>query len=695
LPKTAELWYATDQKNGEAATITYRAWDTTTGSAGSNVDTSSNGGTTAFSAATDTATLTVTDVNDAPVLTAASPSLGLTNQTTPVTIPLSGTFISHGSGTTTSTDVDNGAVVGGIALQGTTGRNAWSYSLDGTTFSPVGTVSGTSALLLPNTAQLRYAADGIHSETATITYRAWDTTSGTAGSKVYPSNIGGSTAFSSVTDVASLTIDYTAPRVSITTPVLTGGTLDAGTSALAITFSEAVTGGGTAANYQLQSAGPDGLLGTADDVIVPLTVSYSGTMATLGFPALPGDVYRLTVHDTLTDAAGNKLDGNGDGHAGGDWVTDFVLVPTSFIGPPTTVTSSNALSVAVGDFNGDGHADLAVVGSFFGVGGIFLGDGKGGFSSDGTFNTGGQDPVTVAAADLNRDGRLDLIAVNYVSNTVSVLLGSGNGTFGTATTFSSGGTDPQCLAVADFNGDGKLDVAITNWASNTVGILLGDGGGGLGNVATFSTGGGWPYAITAADFNGDGALDLAVANRGSANVGILLGNGAGSFGTATSFSSGGSQPQGIAVGDFNGDGKMDVVVSNNTSNTVGILLGNGTGALGAVTTFGSGQTKPMGMAVADFNGDGHADIAVANAGGLVGILVGNGAGSFAAASTLFSGGSNPQGVAIGDFNGDGRPDLAMPSSSSGVVGILLNTDDLAPATFTSPHGLNFDVALVV
>ena len=65
-----------DMQNGEMPTITYRAWDESYGGQGTKVDTTANGGATAFSAATDIATLTVASVNDAPVLTAASPSLG-------------------------------------------------------------------------------------------------------------------------------------------------------------------------------------------------------------------------------------------------------------------------------------------------------------------------------------------------------------------------------------------------------------------------------------------------------------------------------------------------------------------------------------------------------------------------------------------------------------------------------------------
>ena len=140
LPATARLRYTPDMKNGETAAITYRAWDQTYGTPGTDVDTTINGDPTAFSSATDIASLVVTGLNDAPVLTIAHPSLGATTKDLPVTINLAGTFINHGPGTTTITDVDNGAVIGGIALSAATGHGVWSYSLDGSAFSPVGRV---------------------------------------------------------------------------------------------------------------------------------------------------------------------------------------------------------------------------------------------------------------------------------------------------------------------------------------------------------------------------------------------------------------------------------------------------------------------------------------------------------------------------------------------------------------------------
>ena len=184
LPYNAVLRYTPDVGNGGTATITYHAWDTTGGASTGTVDlsqTGATGGSTAYSTATDTASLTVTAVNHAPVLTPATPSLGSIDvHVAAKTISLA-TFINNGTGTTAITDVDTGAVVGGIALTGVTGSGTWAYSLDGTTFTDVGTVSATSALLLPSTAELQYTPTGTSSETATIVYCAWDTTSGTSG----------------------------------------------------------------------------------------------------------------------------------------------------------------------------------------------------------------------------------------------------------------------------------------------------------------------------------------------------------------------------------------------------------------------------------------------------------------------------------------------------------------------------------
>ncbi|MEJ2750121.1 MAG: cadherin-like domain-containing protein, partial [Anaerolineae bacterium] len=57
-----------DNYHGSAGAVTFQAWDQTTGTHGQTGDASVNGGTTAFSTAVETATLTVISVNDKPVL---------------------------------------------------------------------------------------------------------------------------------------------------------------------------------------------------------------------------------------------------------------------------------------------------------------------------------------------------------------------------------------------------------------------------------------------------------------------------------------------------------------------------------------------------------------------------------------------------------------------------------------------------
>ena len=106
---------------------------------------------------------------------------------------------------------------------------------------------------------------------------------------------------------------------------------------------------------------------------------------------------------------------------------------------------------------------------------VLLGNGNGTFQAQQTFATG-IDPFSVAIGDVNGDGKADIVVANSGSNTVSVLLGNGNGTFQTAATFAAG-IDPIAVAVGDLNGDGKLDIVVANEGSNTVSVLLNSANG--------------------------------------------------------------------------------------------------------------------------------------------------------------------------------------------------------------------------
>ncbi len=81
-------------------------------------------------------------------------------------------------------------------------------------------------------------------------------------------------------------------------------------------------------------------------------------------------------------------------------------------------------SVAVGEFNGDGISDLAVVDSYYDKVSVMLGDGKGDFDRTSSFlDLETYDaPWSVAAGEINGDGLHDLAVVYPWSESVSVLL---------------------------------------------------------------------------------------------------------------------------------------------------------------------------------------------------------------------------------------------------------------------------------
>ncbi|MEJ2750122.1 MAG: Ig-like domain-containing protein [Anaerolineae bacterium] len=116
--------------NGSAGNITFRAWDQTDGfsSGQTGVNVFTNGGSTPYSTATETATLTVNSVNDAPVLD-NSGTMVLTDILEDASTILGDTVaaIISSAGGNRITDVDAGAVEG-IAVIGIDNTNGnWQY----------------------------------------------------------------------------------------------------------------------------------------------------------------------------------------------------------------------------------------------------------------------------------------------------------------------------------------------------------------------------------------------------------------------------------------------------------------------------------------------------------------------------------------------------------------------------------------
>jgi len=344
---------------------------------------------------------------------------------------------------------------------------------------------------------------------------------------------------------------------------------------------------------------------------------------------------------------------------------------SGFQTPASYPAGTSPHGIAVGDFNGDGFPDLAVVndnGNNVNAVSILLGNGDGSFRPPPTYQTG-LGPFGVVVADFNGDGIADLVVTNSDSDNVGIFLGNGDGTFQPQQTYAAG-HEPLGIVVGDFNRDGIADLAVVDFVDRGVSILLGNGDGTFQAPQQSFAVGHQPLFITTADFNGDGIADLAITNQLDGTVSVLLGNGDGTFRPQQTYAVG-QTPAGIATADLNGDGFADLVVANTGGGTVGVLLGNGDGTFRAQQTYPT-SPSPYGIAIADFNGDGISDLAVTFLFQGISVLLGNGDGTFQPQQVYqLPQNSAPEQIVTADFNGDGVPDLAAADVQSNQTSVLL------------------------
>ncbi|MGY0781132.1 hypothetical protein ACW7BC_24855 [Azospirillum argentinense] len=201
----------------------------------------------------------------------------------------------NGSGPANVIDTDAGAVVG-IALTGTNeSYGRWWFSTDnGATWSLVGAVNDSdSALLLRATDRLYFQPNAAVPATVNgaLTIRAWDQTTGSAGSKVAVT-IGDGSAFSTATDTVTLHPGVLIPN----------GTFDKGLTGWSYTGGATVDATGDGHEGTLTSAGGrtptqlEDFLGLAHGSIATAT----GTIPSFGNAMKLATTVTVTKDTTLT-----------------------------------------------------------------------------------------------------------------------------------------------------------------------------------------------------------------------------------------------------------------------------------------------------------------------------------------------------------------------------------------------------------
>jgi hypothetical protein len=262
-----------------------------------------------------------------------------------------------------------------------------------------------------------------------------------------------------------------------------------------------------------------------DKTVTILLGNGDGTFTAAASPATGANPSALTVGDFNKDGIPDIAVCN---QVGG---TLTILLGTgrgtfSATTAPRLASGSSPMGVVTADFNRDGIPDLAVTNAITNATvEIFLGNGDGSFTAGANPSTAGTDAWGIAIGDFNNDSKADLAIMERDSNgnnDLAILLGNGDGTFAAASVISVPGLGGLYVAVADFNQDGHADVAIANYSSSSLTVLLGNGDG------TFQTpitpGGANALTLAVGDFNGDGFPDLAVPDANTNSVAIFLSN---------------------------------------------------------------------------------------------------------------------------------------------------------------------------
>lgn len=404
----------------------------------------------------------------------------------------------------------------------------------------------------------------------------------------------------------------------------------------------------------------------------------------------------ITTTASISVRKGTNQDINGDGYpdvAAGGWKFNpgaaaqtgraYVFnggpagISSIGAGSATTVLTGEAMNnnfsrnIAMGDFNGDGFADLAVAAYGFsssqgkvyiyngGVAGITSGPATtANRMITGEAGTGSFGSVLITG-NTNNDGFTDLVvgANGYSASTgrVYAFYGGAGGvtqtTAGTANVIITGEPSSQfggSLALGDFNNDGFGDLAVGAPAHTTnTGrsyIFYGSAPGLPGVTAAvgtaLATGGtaadAFGGSMTAGDINGDGATDLVVGaygfstNSGRAYVfygatgaGIPLTNTLSPGATFTGTNTNAFFTTSVSIVDVNADGFGDLMVGSygctvNPAGCAYIFYGQGSvWTSGAATLAGyqatgttSGDNFGRAVGATDANGDGYPDFMV-------------------------------------------------------------------------------------
>lgn len=298
--------------------------------------------------------------------------------------------------------------------------------------------------------------------------------------------------------------------------------------------------------------------------------------------------------------------------------------------------------------------------------------------------------VTLGLGDLNGDGRLDAVITDN-QNQVDVLISNGDGSFATGAAYATeniGNGAPRSLVVGDLSGDGLADVVVGHVQQSTISIFWAQNDGKLvaanGNPLNVGC---QPVAMALADLSRDSQTDIVIACANPNEIRLLKGRGAQKgFDAAVTLaydlpgaSGQAPPPRSIAIGQLDGDGLPDVVLG--TDMDMRILL-SPQEKPATYTVSAPLSNRPGGIGIGDVNGNGVSDISVV-VGGLDIRVYEYAAGGTYQQAVVYQGigvmgRTTKDGLGVADFLRDGRSDLLTMLPNPNELHLVVSRGESGP-----------------
>jgi len=337
-------------------------------------------------------------------------------------------------------------------------------------------------------------------------------------------------------------------------------------------------------------------------------------------------------------------------------VSQYVFAQNSccFLGNYCAVgDSAGTFGVALGDLDGDGDLDVAIIGAYESVA-VCFNDGNGNFTNcniifDASDN-GNSSPwfYGIELNDLDQDGDLDIVAIPFwTSQNLITFRNNGSGVFTIWQSISVSVASEESH-LADLNGDGRDDLFLTN-TNSTQKIYLNNGNGFNTTPITFVASNACDVAL--ADYDGDGDIDAMLSDRYYSENQLWLNDGNANFSYSATYAMN-EYYAGVTAGDIDNDGDIDFILYGmNIPREIWLNDGTGHFTLGALIPNNYDYDKSVKLA--DYDNDGLLDIIIGIYGGLK-VFKNLGNLNF---SLCYSTGGSSHDIDVGDLNGDGLLDI--------------------------------------